>query len=171
MSLFSPSSYNLFPVWISVRAIFHLFIRLLVHVLLEQGSRNPDLGLSISFFYSVKPEEILKEDLLMEFLTPRFWKIVQALFFEQKFRSCCLENDSVIEYRYNESGFGFRNWSKFQATKFSKSSKLLTVIPNNFEWRWQFASIIGPLKYPFYPTVEKRTLFLTFISNSVLFFC
>ena len=70
--LFSPSSYNLFPVWISVRAIFHLFIRLLVHVLLEQGSRNPDLGLSISFFYSVKPEEILKEDLLMEeFLTPK----------------------------------------------------------------------------------------------------
>ena len=63
VSLFSPSSYNLFPVWISVRAIFHLFIRLLVHVLLEQGSRNPDLGLSISFFHSVKPEEILKEDL------------------------------------------------------------------------------------------------------------
>ena len=72
VSLFSPSSYNLFPVWISVRAIFHLFIRLLVHVLLEQGSRNPDLGLSISFFHSVKPEEILKEDLLMEeFLTPK----------------------------------------------------------------------------------------------------
>ena len=171
MSLFSPSSYNLFPVWISVRAIFHLFIRLLVHVLLEQGSRNPDLGLSISFFYSVKPKEILKEDLLMEFLTPSSWKIVQALFFGKKIRSCCLENDSVIEYRYNESGFGFRNWSEFQATKFSQFSKLLTVIPNNFEWRWQFASIISPFKYPFYPTVEKRTLFLTFISNSVLFFC
>jgi len=132
VSLFSPSSYNLFPVWISVRAIFHLFIRLLVHVLLEQGSRNPDLGLSISFFHSVKPEEILKEDLLMEeFLTPKLTFDYSILVIGKGRPSPRIPGLSARKFKNSILAIFFRTWFSIENADPDIVSKLFLL--ENFD--------------------------------------
>ena len=132
VSLFSPSSYNLFPVWISVRAIFHLFIRLLVHVLLEQGSRNPDLGLSISFFHSVKPEEILKEDLLMEeFLTPKLTFDYSILVIGKGRPSPRIPGLSARKFKNSILAIFFRTWFSIENADPDIVSKLFLL--QNFD--------------------------------------
>ena len=132
VSLFSPSSYNLFPVWISVRAIFHLFIRLLVHVLLEQGSRNPDLGLSISFFHSVKPEEILKEDLLMEeFLTPKLTFDYSILVIGKGRPSPRIPGLSARKFKNSILAIFFRTWFSIENADPDIVSKLFLL--RNFD--------------------------------------